>query len=104
MSPGDNEFYNGDVYHESVNGFREASVSDGYMNVIFTKPTNTLLKNFRLTYHTIVDRYLDDSDSYTPETVETHVVDAIADMDDLPILSQNEDYEVTEHLATISYA
>ncbi len=104
VSPGDNEFYNGDVYHESVNGFREASVSDGYMNVIFTKPTNTLLKNFRLTYHTIVDRYLDDSDSYTPETVETHVVDAIADMDDLPILSQNEDYEVTEHLATISYA
>jgi len=104
MSAGDNTFYNGEVYHESVNGFREASVSDGFMNVVFKKPTNAILKNFRLQYHTIVDRYLDESDSYTPESVETYIVDAIADLDELEILEETQDYVVQPHLATISYA
>lgn len=104
ISAGDNSFYNTDVYHESVNGFREASVSDGFMNVVFKKPTNQLLKNFRLQYNTIIDRYLDESDSYTPESVKTYIVDAIADISELEIVEKTDDYVVQPHLATISYA
>ena len=79
LSSDDNAFYNGAVYHEAVNGFNEASVSDGAINIEFNAPTNPGIKNFRMQYHTIVDRYLDETDTFTPETVETHIVDAIAD-------------------------
>jgi len=74
------------------------------MNVIFKKPTNPALKNFRLQYNTIVDRYLDESDIYTPESVETHIIDALADVDAIPVISETDNYSISEHLATLSYA
>jgi uncharacterized repeat protein (TIGR01451 family) len=100
----DNKFYNGEVYHEAINGFKEVSVSDGAINVEFSRPTNPEIKNFRMDYHTIVDKYLDESDSFIPSTVQTHIVDAIADIDSLWILEETSDYRVFKHLATLSYA
>jgi hypothetical protein len=74
------------------------------MNVVFKKPTNNILKNFRLKYNTIIDRYLDESDSYTPKIVQTHIVDALSDVDELEVLESSDDYDITPHLATVSYA
>ena len=68
------------MHHEAVNGFNEASVSDGAINVEFSRPSNEDIKNFRMSYHTIVDKYLDDDDTFIPTNVETHIVDAIADI------------------------
>jgi len=70
VSAADNKFYNGNVYYEAVNGFKESSVSDVFMNVIFKKPSNPELKNFRLQYNTVIDRYLD-AVSYTHLTLPT---------------------------------
>ena len=100
----DNTFYNGDVHYEAVNGFNEASVSDGAINVEFSRPSNEDIKNFRMSYHTIVDKYLDDDDTFIPTNVETHIVDAIADINYLWILEETDTYTVSKHLATLSYA
>lgn len=100
----DNNFYNGEVYHEAVNGFAEASVSDGAINIEFSRPTNLEIKNFRMSYHTIVDRYLDEDDTFTPMSVETHIVDAIADRETLWIIAETDQYTLQKNLAVLSYA
>jgi uncharacterized repeat protein (TIGR01451 family) len=100
----DNKFYNGDIYYEAVNGFNEASVSDGAINIEFSRPTNPDIKNFRMSYHTIVDRYLDEADTFTPQNVETQIVDAVADTKSLWILEENSDYKLSKHLVTLTYA
>jgi hypothetical protein len=83
LDSNDNRFYNGDIYYEAINGFNESSVSDGAINIEFSRPTNDEIKNFRMSYHTILDRYLDESDTFTPTSVQTQIVDAIADIDTL---------------------
>jgi uncharacterized repeat protein (TIGR01451 family) len=100
----DNIFYNGDTYHEAINGFNEVSVSDGAINVEFSRPTNPEIKNFRMRYHTIVDKYLDENDSFIPRDVQTHIVDAIADISKAWFINETSDYKVSKHLATLSYA
>ena len=80
LTASDNKFYNGSVYYESINGFAEANVSDGAINVEFQKPTDTSVKSFQMRYHTIVDKYRDESRDFIPETTETHLVDALADI------------------------
>jgi len=104
LSSSDNKFYNWDTYYEAINWFEESSVSDGYMNVIFDSPTDTRIQNFKMVYHTIVDRYLDLGDSYVPSEVETHVVDAFADIDDRNQTTEYDDYSLTPSFATLSYA
>lgn len=104
LSSDDNTFYNDEVYIEAVNGFTEASVSDRSINAIFQRPTNPEIKNFSLTLHTIIDKYIDDRDDYTPEDVETYRIDALADTEDIPALSQGDIYSVHPHIATLSYA
>lgn len=104
LGASDNKFYNGEIYYESVNGFTEASVSDGAINIEFQKPTNSNIKNFRMRYHTIVDKYLDDRDDYIPKQVETHIVDAIADIQVRENIFENEEYTVTPNLAVMTYA
>lgn len=104
LSVTDNKFYNGEIYFEAVNGFEEASVSDGFMNVSFTKPTLPQLKNFQMTYHTYIDRYLDTSDTYSPEIVETHIVDAFTDIDNRVVEIENDSFSIRPSFATISYA
>ncbi len=62
------------------------------------------MHNYRLKYHTIVDRYLDEGDSFFPDTVQTHIVDGISNIQNRGILSTTKDYEVKQHLATLRYA
>jgi len=94
-------FQNSEVYHESVNGFKEVSVSNGAINVAFERPTDSRIKNFRMTYHTIVDKYLARDDSvYTPETVQTHIVDAIADIDVSTLVRREDTYTLYNHAAS----
>jgi len=91
-------------YYESINGFEEAVVSNGAINVSFEKPTNPLLKNFRMIYHTIVDRHLALDDSiYTPATVDTHIVDALRDIDTQTLQSLEDEYSIYEHPAIFSH-
>lgn len=99
----DNKFYNGETYYEAINGFSEAHVSDGSVNIEFKKPTNPLLKNFRMVYHTIVDRYLYLSSDYEPEEVETHVVDALDISDAATLETDGEGYEIHKNIATLGY-
>jgi len=100
----DNKFFNGEVYYEAINWFEESWVSDGAINIQFDAPTNTALKNFQLTYHTTVDKYLDESRSFLPLTNKTHIVDALAYIDDRDILEQEDDYAIQQHVATLWYA
>jgi len=99
----DNKFYNGDTYYEAINGFDEVSVSDGAINIEFSKPTNPTLKNFRLVYNTLVDRYIDDGNNL-PRSAETHIVDAIADREERIPIVQTSDYQIRNNLAVLSYA
>lgn len=95
-------FQNSEVYHESVNGFKEVSVSNGAINVSFERPTNPRTKNFRMTYHTIVDKYLARDDSvYTPETVQAHIVDALASIDASTLVSREDTYSLYNHAASL---
>jgi len=98
----DNQFYNGDVYYEAVNGFIESWVSDGAINISFAKPTNTELKNFRLEYHTLIDRYIDDGNNLPPN-FETHIVDALSDIDQRPVLEVGENHNIYFNEAVLTY-
>lgn len=93
--------FNGDQYYEALNGFTEVGVSDGSINIEFERPTNSSLSQYSLTYNTIVDRYIDTRIDYTPRTVKTHIVDAIA-TDDVPESGNN--FTLTPHMATLDYA
>ena len=104
LKASDNQFYNGDVYYESVNGFMETEVSDGAINIEFQKPTRTDLTNFRMVYNTIVDRYMDDSASFTPQNVESHIVDAISDISQRVFEKEEENYVISKHPATLIFA
>lgn len=80
------------------------SVSNGAINVSFERPTQRLLKNFRMTYHTIVDKYLARGDSlYIPNFVETHIVDALADIDTVTLVSQENNYTLYKHPASFMH-
>ena len=57
--------------------FSEIGASDGAINIEFKKPSQSTLNNFSLEYHTIIDRVLDERDTFIPEAVQTHVVDAL---------------------------
>jgi len=78
-------------------------VSDGAMNIEFSRPTDPSLRNFRLEYNTIVDRYLDDTDSFVPRNIQTHIVDAIAMPEKRPVIEENGEYIRKSHLATLKY-
>lgn len=100
----DNIFFNNTRYFEAINGFEEAVVSNGAINVAFERPTNPLLKNFRMTYHTIVDRYLALDDSlYIPERVEEHIVDALADIDTNTLAEIHDTYSLYNHTASFTH-
>jgi len=104
LSVKDNVFFNNKIYHEAINGFKEAVVSNGAINVSFERPTNPLIKNFRMTYHTIVDRYLAlDDDVYTPQRVETHIVDALADITSRTLVEVHDEYSRYNHTALFTH-
>jgi hypothetical protein len=98
-----NKFYNADVYFEAINGFEQWAVSDGAMNIEFSRPTDTSIRNFRFEYNTIVDRYLDRSDTFIPQSVNTHIVDAVASPKKRPVLEETSEYIRKSHLATLRY-
>jgi uncharacterized repeat protein (TIGR01451 family) len=105
LTTGQNLFYNGDTYFEAINYFSEVNVSDGAINVEFMRPTNPDLKNFRMTYHTIVDRAQNDRDDFIPQSVDTHIVDALSDMDsNRRFPTDTLEYMVERHSATFAYA
>lgn len=55
-------------------------MSDGYINIEFARPTDSLLSLFRLRYYSIVDRYMsEDSSAYIPQDVTAHMVDGVSD-------------------------
>lgn len=92
------------VYHEAVNGFKEVSVSNGAINVSFERPKNIWTKNFRMTYHTIVDKYLARDDAiYVPEFVENHIVDALADIDTSTLVRREDTYSIYNHAASFHH-
>lgn len=103
LRSGQNKFYNGDTYYEAVNGFMETSVSDGAINIEFAKPTNTNLESFRLEYHTLVDRYIDDGNNL-PAWAQTHIVDAVANIDERSPTRSTPEYEIYDNPAVLSYA
>lgn len=103
LSANDNPFFNGDIYYEAVNYFEEAAVSDGAINVEFQKPSNPEIRNFRLQYHTIVDRYVNDRDDFTPSTVKTHIVDALTELQVSVPKSETVSYIAQKHPATLQY-
>ena len=82
----------------------ETEVSDGAVNIEFQKPTNIEISNFRMMYNTIVDRYMDDSESFIPQNVETHIVDAVSNIPAQIFKSEQTGYVVSKHLATLTYA
>ena len=93
-----------DIYYESINGFQEAVVSNGAINVSFERPTNPLLKNFRMTYHTKIDKYLAlDTESYFPQSSQTHIVDALADINSQTLRELHDTYSIYDHEATFSH-
>ena len=70
--------FNGDVYYEAINGLTEVGVSDGSINVEFQKPSRADISKYTFSYNTIIDRYIDSRSDYIPQSVETHIVDAIS--------------------------
>jgi hypothetical protein len=104
LKSSDNKFFNGDIYYESVNGFTQGAVSDGALNINFMPATDESIHNYRVEYHTIVDRYLDERDSFRPDDVQTHIIDAISEISDRPVLENTENFTRQSHLATMSYA
>lgn len=80
LEAGRNPFLSGQTYIEALNNFSEAGVSDGYINIEFARPTDSLLSLFRLRYYSIVDRYMsEDSSAYIPQDVTAHMVDGVSD-------------------------
>jgi hypothetical protein len=73
------------------------------MNIEFSRPTDTSIRNFRFEYNTIVDRYLDRSDTFIPQSVNTHIVDAVASPKKRPVLEETSEYIRKSHLATLRY-
>lgn len=105
LNSGDNEFYNGDIYFEAVNGFAESNISDSFINVRFKAPTNNTLDNFRMEFYTIVDKFRNLGDeSYIPTGVKKFVVDAVADIEENTLIEENENYTLGKHVAYISSA
>ncbi len=93
LQPGDNIFFNGDIYYEAVNGFEESNISDSFINIAFAAPTLKTLDNFRLEFYTIVDKFrnLGDED-YIPTRVQKFVIDALSDIEEHTLLSKSENY------------
>lgn len=100
-----NVFFNRDNYIEALNGLKEAGVSDGAINVEFQKPTNKNISQFRMKYHTIVDRYLgEDDQNFIPKNVETHIIDAFSEENDAQnIVSETPDYSLAKNYASFNY-
>ena len=59
---------------------------------------------FRMQYHTIVDRYMNDRDDFVPQSVQTHVVDALTEPRISLRGSEGLDYVTRRHPATLTYA
>lgn len=59
---------------------------------------------FRMQYNTIVDRYMNDRDDFVPQSVQTHVVDALTEPRISLRGSEGLDYVTRRHPATLTYA
>jgi hypothetical protein len=101
----ENVFYNGTRYYEAVNDFRAGAVSDGAINMTFTPSSRSDINLYRVKYHTIVDRYIDSRESYIPQNVEKHVIDALRyDAKSRNILSQNDGLKVYPQQASLIFS
>lgn len=97
-----NKYFNGDVYYESVNGFKEGDVNDSFINAIFSAPKRDDISNFRLEFYQIVDKFTNLlSDTYEPVKLKKYIIDAIAGKEDATFVRDEEDYSVNKNLAYI---
>lgn len=84
VGSGNNKFFNGDTYYESVNGFKEGDVNDSYINVIFGAPKRDDINNFRLEFYEIVDKFTNLlAPDYIPKDLKKYVIDGIAGASDV---------------------
>ncbi|NDK10028.1 VCBS repeat-containing protein [Candidatus Gracilibacteria bacterium] len=102
LAASDNDFFSGE-YIESINYFEEAQVSDEAINISFQKPTNPLISQFRLTYNTLVDRYMDESDTYVSSNLETHIVDAYDSGNKILQSSAGSNYKIQKNRSYLKY-
>ncbi len=85
-----NKFYNGDVFYESVNNFREIWTETGSVNLYFSSPSNPFLNKFRLWFYTIIDKYLNEGNNdYRPKFIKKDIVDAVADIEGITKTEEN---------------
>ena len=95
----DNKFYNWDVFYEAVNWVRESFKSNDYINILFNRPTNNSLNNFRVEFFEIIDKFSDKfalyDHSYIPEKSKKLTIDAFSD-----ILNSTIDLEPTSNWIT----
>lgn len=100
IAPRNNKFYNGDVYYESVNGLREGDVNDSFINVLFSAPKRDNMRNFRLEFYEIVDKYYNLLwRNYEPENLKKYIIDGIAGFRDVSPIQDNDQYRVSPNLA-----
>ncbi len=102
LSANNNKFFSWE-YFEALNYVSEAHVSDEAINVSFLKPSNTKISQFRMTYHTLVDRYLYSSDVYQSNQLATHIVDSFDSGIDTPIVSAGSKYKIEKNRAYLKY-
>ncbi len=103
VKSGDNKFYNGDVFHESVNNFRDFWSSNAFINMWFAASTNPKVNNYRVWFYQLVDKYLWVNDSnYRPLNVSKSIIDGVSDIKESTKISENEQFIKRKNLAYIN--
>ncbi len=101
----DNKFFdNKGAFIESINGFKETEVTDGYINLVFSPPKWKDISAFRVNFYDKVDKYTNLLDNtYAPENTKRYVVDAFAWIDEILKKEETETYTKYNNLWRISY-
>ena len=104
ISVNDNKFLNGDRFLESINGFNEINVSNGFINAEFMTPTSET-DNFAIEFFDRVDASLEqDNSNYVPEGIKKYTIDAFADIEWNTLKARRDNIIMRQNLAHIKYA
>ena len=99
----DNVFVNWDTFYEAVNNVYESFSANNYINISFSASKNEELKNYRLTFYQIIDKYLNvGNSSYIPKNIKQYLVDSIAWEWQVNKLDEKENYKIFKNIAYIS--
>ncbi|MDP2089997.1 MAG: FG-GAP-like repeat-containing protein [Candidatus Gracilibacteria bacterium] len=103
LKSSDNKFFNGDVFFDTVNNFREFGNTNSTINIGFSASTNKTINNYRIGFYQLIDKYLWEKDvNYRPQNVMKSIIDGVSNINQTTKISENEVYVKRNNIVYIN--